>query len=55
MPTPCLPVLSATSCSIHMPERGEARLDDERQLVAAGAGQRAQVDAQPQAGVVVAG
>ena len=34
MPTPCLPVDSAISCSIHRPKRGEPFVDEEGQVVA---------------------
>ena len=45
MPTPRLPVLSAMSCSTHAPKLRDLVVGEERQLVAAGAGQRA--DRQP--------
>ena len=53
MPRPCLPVLSAISCSTQTPNERDRVVDHERQLVAAGARELAEREAEPQAGVVL--
>ena len=54
MPRPCLPVLSATSCSTHRPKLDDRVADDERQLVAAVPRELAEREPEPQAGVGLA-
>ena len=52
-PLPCLPVLSATSCSIHRPSARERRRQHHRQLVAPLGGGRADERAELEPGILM--